>query len=245
MTTEIIKNDQTQKGVLTKDNINALIQASVIPNGTPVSQIKIFAQICSERGISPFSKEVYLVEYGGKYSVIVGINGFRKIAAETGEYAGCDDVKFNVQPSGDYHTASTLINNKKLPTTATTTVYRIVQGIRVPFVHTAVFSEFNTGKQKWRSMPFQMIAKVSEAFALRKGFSDRLTGLNIAEEKGALTNTNTQQTPIDLSEIEKEIEACKSLKDLTKYYNNNHALHSDQKFMEKMTSQKIKIKNEL
>jgi hypothetical protein len=58
--------------------------------------------------------------------------------------------------------------------------------MRVGFTHTAVFSEFNGGKQKWLTMPFQMIAKVAEAFAIRKGFSDEVSGLSIDEEVVAI-----------------------------------------------------------
>jgi hypothetical protein len=72
----------------------------------------------------------------------------------------------------------------KLPITCTITVYRVVAGVRCPFTHTAVFSEF-AGTGKWQTMPFQMIAKVAEAFALKKGFGDELSGLHIEEEMAA------------------------------------------------------------
>lgn len=176
----------------TDEMVLTLIQSGVIPNGTPKSQISVFAQVCREKGLSAFSKEIYLLEYAGKYSRIVGIDGFRKIAARTGQLAGCDDVKFNIKGNGEYMTASELKEKNEIPKTATVTVYRLVGGQRVPFTHTAVFSEFTTGKQKWQTMPFQMIAKVAEAFALRKGFSDELSGLSVDEEKGALTDDTVQ-----------------------------------------------------
>jgi phage recombination protein Bet len=171
---------------LTDEMVGTLIQAGVIPQNTPIAQIKVFAQFCKDKGLSPFAKEVYLLGFGGVYSRIVGIDGFRKIAARTGQLAGCDDAKFDLKSDGTWFTASELIEKKQLPKTATVTVYRNVGGLRVPFTHTAVFSEFTTGKQKWVSMPFQMIAKCSEAFAIRKGFSDEVSGLSIDEEIGAI-----------------------------------------------------------
>lgn len=177
---------------LSDDDVKTLTQAGIIPEGTPKSQIAVFGQICKERGLSAFSKEIHLVGYNGKYSVIVGINGFRKIAAESGQHAGTDDIKFDLLPNGNFKTSAELKAAKTLPQTATCTVWRIVSGQRVPFTHTVVFSEFSTGKNKWESMPFQMIGKVAEAFALRKGFSDRLTGLSIEEEAAAYEGTTIQ-----------------------------------------------------
>lgn len=45
-------------------------------------------------------------------------------------------------------------------------------------------------------MPFQMIAKVAEAFALKKGFGDELGGLHIEEEMPAFMNTPPTGIPI-------------------------------------------------
>lgn len=176
------------QGKLSPDEIQILEQAGIVPIGTPPAQVAVFGKVCEERGLSAFSKEIYLTGYKDhqsgqmKYSVIVGINGFRKIAAETGQLAGIDDPIFDLQSDGTFKTAAQI----KAPLTATVTVWRMVSKTRVPFTHTAVLSEFSTGKQKWATMPFQMIGKVAEAFALRKGFSDRLTGLSVEEEMGAM-----------------------------------------------------------
>lgn len=194
--------------ILSDQDVQTLVQAGVIPDGTPKAQIAVFAQICKERGLSAFSKEIHLVGYAGRYSVIVGINGFRKIAAETGQHAGTDDIKFDVLPDGSFKTAVQLKAEKLTPTSATCTVYRIVSGQRVPFTHTVLFSEFSTGKNKWHEMPFQMIGKVAEAFALRKGFSDRLTGLAIEEEAAAMEG-NTIQAQQANPALSVDVEALK------------------------------------
>lgn len=177
------------------DDIKTLVQAGIIPADTPAPQIAVFAHVAKERGLSPFSKEIYLVKYGQIYSTIVGINGLRKIAAQTGELAGCDDVQFNRQPDGQYLTAAQIIkaNPSAVPTTATITVYRMIQGQRCPFTHTVVFNEFKGTGPKWHSMPFQMIAKVAEAFALRKAFSERTAGLDIEEEQGAYEQVQVRE----------------------------------------------------
>lgn len=214
---------------LSDNDVRTLIQAGIIPEGTPKAQIAVFGQICRERGLSAFSKEIHLVGYGGKYSVIVGINGFRKIAAESGAHAGTDDVKFDLQPDGKFTTAAQLKAEKKVPQTATCTVYRIVAGQRVPFTHTVVFSEFSTGKNKWADMPFQMIGKVAEAFALRKGFSDRLTGLSIEEEAAAYEGTTIQaaetrpELTVDVEALKDRLADIYHIEVLTALYQENPA----------------------
>lgn len=191
---------------LTPENIQTLVQAGVIPQGTPPAQIEIFARVCAEKGVSPFSKEIYLVGYGGVFSIIVGINGLRKLAAETGQLAGVDDAIFDLQ-NGQGLTAAQLKAANKLPTTATVTVWRIVSGVRCPFTHTAVFSEFSSGKQKWQSMPFQMIAKVAESFALRKGFADKTTGLNVEGEEAAIEGQTLETISVQVKKPDTSTEA--------------------------------------
>ena len=189
---------------ITKEEIATLEKAGKIPNGTPAAQVALFARVCADLDLSPFASEIYLVRYRGEtetYSTICGINGFRKIAALSGQYAGCDDTKYDLQSDGTFKTASELQAAGKLPKTATVTVYRAISGQRCPFTHTAVFSEFSSGKQKWQTMPFQMIGKVAEAFALRKGFSDRVRGIFAEEElatiNGEVAMTNPTGQPIE------------------------------------------------
>lgn len=194
--------ENSQKGELNVESITALVKAGIVPAETPKSQIQIFAQVCQEKGISPFSKEVYLLAYAGKYSIITGIDGFRKIAARTGQLCGCDDSKFDLKADGTFKTVADF-KGSEMPNTCTITVYRFMSGIRCPFTHTAKFSEFSSGKQKWVTMPFQMISKVAEAFALRKAFGDATSGISIEEEAVAISDTQAQRNvPIIIDETE-------------------------------------------
>ncbi len=174
----------SQSSELSDNDIQILATAGVIPANTPTAQVKLFVTTCTQHNLSPFKKEIYLVGYGGKYSTIVGIDGFRAKARRTEQHAGTDDAKFDLQADGSYFTAAQLKAAGKIPVTCTVTVYRVVAGIRCPFTHTAVFAEF-AGTGKWQTMPFQMIAKVAESFALKKGFGDELSGLHIEEEMAA------------------------------------------------------------
>lgn len=204
--TTLVVDTNTANGALTKANINTLVGAGVIPKGTPLDQIKIFASTCQELGLSPFSKEIYLLGYmdrktnSMKYNVITGINGLRKIAFKSGTHAGTSEAKFNMQPDGQHLTAAQLVKAKRKPHTATVTVKKIVQGIVCDFTHTAVFEEFNTGRQKWASMPFQMLAKCAEAHALRKAFN--VSGVSIQEELGAINNKQQRKPSMQIFDIE-------------------------------------------
>jgi len=192
---------------LSEGDIQVLAQAGVIPANTPAAQVKLFAITAAQHKLSPFKKEIYLVGYGGKYAAIVGIDGFRVKAQRTGQYAGIDDAKFDIQSDGQYLTAAQLKAAGRNPVTCTTTVYRVVSGVRCPFTHTAVFSEF-AGTGKWQTMPFQMIQKVAEAFALKKGFGDELSGLHIEEEMAAFENLppESKQQPKEKPELNRKNE---------------------------------------
>ena len=205
--TTLVVDTNTASGQLTRANINTLVGAGVIPKGTPLDQIKIFASTCQELGLSPFSKEIYLAGYKEKrtntmkYNVITGINGLRKIACKDGTHAGTSEAKFDMQPDGQHLTAAQLVKAKRKPHTATVTVKKIVQGIVCDFTHTAVFTEFNTDKQKWASMPFQMLAKCAEAHALRKAFN--VSGVSIQEEIGAIEDKQQRKPSMQIFDIEK------------------------------------------
>lgn len=205
MSNQVALLENSQRGELTVESITALIKAGIVPDGTPKSQIQIFAQVCQEKGISPFSKEVYLLCYAGKYSIITGIEGFRKIAARTNQFCGCDDAKFDLKADGTFKTIADF-KNSEMPNTCTITVYRLMGGVRCPFTHTAKFSEFSSGKQKWLTMPFQMISKVAEAFALRKAFGDATSGISIEEEAVAISDAQSN-TLIIKPKTEEEMQA--------------------------------------
>jgi phage recombination protein Bet len=192
---------------LTPDHIKTLEGAGVIPAGCPPDQVAVFAEVCRTQNLSPFLKQIYLVGYGGKYSVITGIDGYRACADRSGTHAGTDEAKYNLTSDGRYLSASECAAKHKVPVTATVTVYKIVGGVRVPYTHTAVFAEFSTGKQKWATMPFQMIAKVAESHALRKAFPVELAGLRTEEELGAIQGT-VEPEYRERSPAEIELDEC-------------------------------------
>jgi phage recombination protein Bet len=214
-----------QKTDLTPDQLKTLAQAGVIPADTPMPIVQIFAEACRMHDLSPITKEIYLVKYNTKngpmYHTIVGIDGIRKKAQRTGQYAGLDDLKFNVGQRGEFQTISDLKIAGKMPVSCTATVYRVVGGVRCPFTKTVVFDEFAQGSNpKWQQMPWQMIGKVAEMFALKAAFGDEMSGLHIEDERAAfeeVTIRAEEVRPQLNAELEKAREHCKTIFEQCRY----------------------------
>lgn len=235
--------------------IKTLAAAGIIPHDTPPAILQVFALACNQHGLSPFKKEIYLVAYntqGGKqYHTIVGIDGLRRKAARTGEYAGCDEAMYNRKSDGTYQTAAEV---KGIPATCTVTVYRLLGGWSCPFTKTVVFAEYypavSAGKSggKAAAMPFNMIAKCAEAGALRMAFADETAGLYIDEERAAIEDTTVSAVQIrpfaaiDQAELAMKIEDCEGLEALKLLYGSNPAY---QEYAEMFTKRKSEIVNEM
>jgi hypothetical protein len=119
--------------------------------------------------LSPEAKQIYIIprqDHGAtKWITQTSIDGYRVIADRTRRYAGSDDAVFVMRADG------------KTPERATTTVYKMVEGQRCPFTASAYWDEYNAGQNLWNRMPRVMLAKCSEALALRKAFPAELSGL--------------------------------------------------------------------
>lgn len=255
---------------LTPEDIKTLAQAGVIPFDTPTAILQVFAVACKQHNLSPFKKEVYLVKYntkqGAQYHTIVGIDGFRIKAARTGQHAGTDDPKYNVQPNGQFDTGATVKASGKLPISCTMTVYRMVSGQRCPFTATCIFDEYYPavakGQGEWSKaaiMPFNMIAKCAEAKALKMAFSDELAGLHIEEEAAAFEDSTVSAAEIkpavavDVDWLKKKISDCATVEQLNALYQSGASIDAHGKrgqsiyaeFAELFTDRKLELDPEL
>jgi hypothetical protein len=70
--------------------------------------------------------------------------------------------------------------DSKPPAAAKTIIHR--KGCAHPFTATARFADFNAGQGLWSKMPSVMIAKCSEAQALRRAFPADLSGVYSTDE---------------------------------------------------------------
>ena len=248
---------------ITQEQISTLAKAGVIPHDTPPAILDVFAHACRQHNLSPFKKEIYLVKYntkqGPQYHTIVGIDGFRVKAARTGQHAGCDDAKYDMQSNGNHQTAAMVKASGKLPVSCTITVYRIIGGQRCPFTATCLFDEYypavsaaalkgERGFSKADVMPFNMIHKCTEAKALKMAFSDELAGLHIEEEAAAFEDVTISAAEIepakavDAEGLKAKIKACDSVKSLMLLYGSNPAYSE---FSDLFTDRKLELNPEL
>ncbi len=166
-----------------------------VAKGSTDDELRLFIQVCKGANLNPFLKQVHLVKRwdsktGGEVGTIqVGIDGFRAVAESSGQYAGNDDPLYD----GDKEIEVTTGRDEKskktfkitVPSKATVTVYKLLDGQRYGFTATARWEEYYPGAKmgfQWHQRPYLMLGKCAEALALRKAFPKLLSGMYAAEE---------------------------------------------------------------
>jgi len=160
-----------------------LIKATVAAGATD-NELKLFLTVAKAHGLDPFTRQVHFIKrkrwdrakggYEEVGTIQTGIDGYRSIAARTGQLAGIDDASY--EEAGGR------------PVKASVTVYRLAGGIRCPFTASARWSEYAQANKDgesmglWQKMPYLMLAKCAEALALRKAFPAELGGIYTHEE---------------------------------------------------------------
>ena len=151
-----------------------LISTTIAPGCSP-DELKLFAYACQRTGLDPFSKQIYAIKRGGKMTIQAGIDGLRSIAERTGQLDGSET--YWCGPDGQWQDVWL---DSKPPAAAKTIIHR--KGCAHPFTATARFADFNAGQGLWSKMPSVMIAKCSEAQALRRAFPADLSGVYSTDE---------------------------------------------------------------
>jgi phage recombination protein Bet len=149
--------------------------ATTIAPGCSSDELRLFAYACQRTGLDPFSKQIYAIKRGGKMTIQAGIDGLRAIAERTGELDGS-----HTEWCGDDGQWSDVWLSAKPPAAAKTTIWR--KGSSHPFIGVARFADYNAGQGLWTKMGPTMIAKCSEALALRKAFPANLSGVYSTDE---------------------------------------------------------------
>jgi phage recombination protein Bet len=149
--------------------------ATTIAPGCSSDELRLFAYACQRTGLDPFSKQIYAIRRSGRMTIQAGIDGLRAIAERTGELDGS-----HTEWCGDDGQWSDVWISSKPPAAAKTTIWR--KGSSHPFTGVARFADYNAGQGLWSKMPAAMIAKCSEALALRKAFPANLSGVYSTDE---------------------------------------------------------------
>ena len=153
----------------------ALISSTIAP-GCTSDELKLFAYACQRTGLDPFSKQIYAIKRG-KMTIQVGIDGLRSIAERSGQLDG--SATFWIGDAEGSQWSDVWLGSKP-PAAAKTIIYR--KGCGHPFVGVARFQDYNAGQGLWSKMPSAMLAKCSEALALRKAFPADMSGVYTVDE---------------------------------------------------------------
>ena len=151
-----------------------LISTTIAP-GCSNDELRLFAYACQRTGLDPFSRQIYAIKRGGKLTIQVSIDGLRSIAERTGQLDGSQSYWCG----SDGAWVDVWLDSKP-PAAAKTIIHR--KGCAHPFSATARFADFNAGQGLWSKMPSVMIAKCSEAQALRRAFPADLSGVYSTDE---------------------------------------------------------------
>lgn len=165
------------------------IRETIAPQLTD-SQLKLFFYECQRRGLHPMSQLIHPVVRDGKLTMQTSIHHIRAMCEMNNEYSGMDEPKYEM-------------GNNEIPISATTTVYRMLQGVKTAFTATAYYKEYVPYTKKgevfplWQKMPRVMLAKCSEAQARRMAFPKATSGLYVGEEM----ETDTKQRTVTPMQI--------------------------------------------
>jgi phage recombination protein Bet len=194
-----------------------LISTTIAP-GCSGDELRLFAYACQRTGLDPFSKQIYAIKRGGKMTIQAGIDGLRAIAERTGELDGSA-----TEWCGEDGQWTDVWLSSKPPAAAKTTIWR--KGSQHAFIGVARFADYNAGQGLWSKMPAAMIAKCSEALALRKAFPANLSGVYSADEMQQADDVQPVQVSVEAEPVGDEqifnagkaaIAKASSIKDLQK-----------------------------
>lgn len=176
---------------------------SVLFRGASDAAMLMVLDYCKARKLDPLKRPVHIVKVwdrdanNGKGALVEtvwqGINELRTTAQRTGQFAGMDEPK--IGPAIEKQVGTTTV---QFPEWAQVTVYRMIQGTRVPYAGPRVYwtetyaqasARDTTPNRMWMRRPVGQLVKCAEAAALRAAFPEELGHEYAAEEmEGQIVN---------------------------------------------------------
>ncbi|MEX8058602.1 recombinase RecT [Microbacterium sp. 16-032] len=159
----------------------------------PTGIMAAFIAACRRTGLDPTAKQIYAAQMGGKWTVLIGIDGIRLVAQRTGEYDGQDPIEWQATEDGPWTTVP-----PKQPFSARIRIYR--KGISRPLEQTVTWAEFGGMKGNWDKRPSHMLGIRVESHGFRRLYPMELSGLYTPEDFEADGELIAEGAPAEPSE---------------------------------------------
>ena len=180
---------------ITRNQWRTLTEA-IFPNAQTPEAVMMAWEYCKARKLDPFKRQVHIVPVWSSAAkkmietVWPGISELRTTATRTGAYAGMDAFEYGPDVTEELEGKNGTVT-VTYPEWCRATVYKIVQGNRVPFVGPTVYwketyategRNSDAPNAMWTKRPRGQLQKCTEAAALRMAFPEELGGEYAAEE---------------------------------------------------------------
>lgn len=143
----------------------------------PIGELALLFHQAKRCGLDVFTRQIYMLQRGGRWGIQVSIDGLRLVAERTQKYAG-QLGPFWCGPDGEW---VDVWLSKTPPSAARVAVLRA--DFAEPLWAVARWDSYaQPSSPTWKNMGDLMLAKCAEALALRRAFPQDLSGLYVAEE---------------------------------------------------------------
>lgn len=203
-----------------KSGWKVLVEA-IFPAARTVDSVTMALGYCKARKLDPFKRPVHIVPVWNSAvgamveTVWPSISELRTTASRTGEYAGIDEVEFGppiertftgmVGKKGDKEQVTVKLT---FPEWGKITVYRFINGHRVPFHSPKIFwletyatrdRWCDVPNEQWARRPYGQFEKCIEAAGLRRAFPEEIGNEYSAEEMEGQQIGGDTPAPVALS----------------------------------------------
>lgn len=160
----------------------ALVKRTVAGGDLTDDEFSVFLARARHLGLDPMAGQIFAIKYrdgdGSKLSIQIGIEGLRAIAESCPDYQGQTGPEFAIL-EGDGVAWVDVVPPRANVVACRVTVHR--EG-RLPTVAICHLREFDKGRALWKVMQLHMLAKCTEAAAIRRAFPGRTDGLYVDAE---------------------------------------------------------------